>query len=548
MKADLVIYGKIYTSNAKHEYANAAAVKDGKYVYVGDEAGVEEYIENGKTKIFDRRGNGIIMAGGTEGHGHYIMYGILEYLKLSITGSTVDEMIENTRKYVEAHPDYEVYYTFGWDNVAIAAAKETAEVRTRFDEICPDKPMLICDNSGHNGFANSLALKEAGITSETKIHGGTIAKDANGNLLGWLSETALNLCLKKSIATRTAVTPKDYNGVAKTMEDILHSWGYTNYQDGWTNYFGTNAMDILNEIDNTRGLTVNVGGSYKIDVFDDWKEELKALEGYSKQYYGRHFRIDTVKLFSDGEAVESKTGWLVNGYADGSHGTQVWDTETFNAIVKEANSKGMSMHVHTQGDGASQQAVNAFIAAEPTAAPGIYNGIVHARNVLEEIKDKMAAHNYYTATNINWRTLIKASDADKVPYALSEEYARNGFPVRSMLDRGIVLCSSTDVPAAAGAPTDVPGIIEIAVNDSIPDCELYQMNPEERISIEQAMDVFTINGAKLLRIDKERGSVEVGKYADFICLRKDITAIPKTEIHSAVVDTVYFEGKEVYVK
>ncbi len=548
MKADLVIYGKIYTSNAKHDYANAAAVKDGKYVYVGDEAGVEEYIENGKTKIFDRRGNGIIMAGGTEGHGHYIMYGILEYLKLSITGSTVDEMIENTRMYVEAHPDYEVYYTFGWDNVAIAAAKETAEVRTRFDEICPDKPMLICDNSGHNGFANSLALKEAGITSETKIHGGTIAKDANGNLLGWLSETALNLCLKKSIATRTAVTPKDYNGVAKTMEDILHSWGYTNYQDGWTNYFGTNAMDILNEIDNTRGLTVNVGGSYKIDVFDDWKEELKALEGYSKQYYGRHFRIDTVKLFSDGEAVESKTGWLVNGYADGSHGTQVWDTETFNAIVKEANSKGMSMHVHTQGDGASQQAVNAFIAAEPTAAPGIYNGIVHARNVLEEIKDKMAAHNYYTATNINWRTLIKASDADKVPYALSEEYARNGFPVRSILDRGIVLCSSTDVPAAAGAPTDVPGIIEIAVNDSIPDCELYQMNPEERISIEQAMDVFTINGAKLLRIDKERGSVEVGKYADFICLCKDITAIPKTEIHSAVVDTVYFEGKEVYVK
>ena len=548
MKADLVIYGKIYTSNAKHEYANAAAVKDGKYIYVGDEAGVKEYIEDGKTKIFDRRGNGIIMAGGTEGHGHYIMDGILEYLKLSITGSTIDEMIENTRKYVEAHPDYEVYYTFGWDNTTIAAAKETAEVRTRFDEICSDKPMLICDNSGHNGFANSLALKEAGITAETKIHGGTIAKDAQGNLLGWLSETALNLCLKKSIATRTTVTPKDYDGVAKAMEDRLHSWGYTNYQDGWTNYFGTNAMDILNEIDNTRGLTVNVGGSYKIDVFDDWKEELKALEGYSKQYHGKHFRFDTVKLFADGEAVESKTGWLVNGYVDGTHGTQVWDTEVFNALVKEANSKGMSMHVHTQGDGASQQAVNAYIAAEPTAAPGIYNGIVHARNVLEDIKDKMAEHNYYTATNINWRTLIKASDADKVPYALSEEYARNGFPVKSMIDRGIVLCSSTDVPAAAGAPTDVPGIIEIAVNDSIPDCELYEMNPAERISIEQAMDVFTINGAKLLRIDNERGSVEVGKYADFICLCKDITTIPKTEIHSAVVDTVYFEGKEVYVK
>ncbi len=548
MKADLVIYGKIYTSNAKHEYANAAAVKDGKYVYVGDEAGVKEFIEDGKTQVLDRRDKGIIMAGGTEGHGHYIMDGILGYMKFAILGSTIDEMVENTKKYVEAHPDYEVYYTFGWDNVAIASAKETAEVRTRFDEICSDKPMLICDNSGHNGFANSLALKEAGITSETKVHGGTIAKDDKGNLLGWLSETALNLCIKKSIATRTMVMPKDYEGVAKAMEDKLHSWGYTNYQDGWTNYFGTNAMDILEKIDNSRGLTVNVGGSYKIDVFDDWKEELADLEKYSKQYHSKHFRFDTVKLFADGEAVESGTGWLINGYADGSHGTQVWDTQVFNEIVKEGNSKGLSMHVHTQGDGASQQAVDAFVAAEPTAAKGIYNGIVHARNVLEETKDKMGAHNYYTATNINWRTLIKASDADKIPQALSEDYARNGFPVKSLLDRGVVLCSSTDVPAAAGAPTDVPGIIEIAVNDSRPDYEVYEMNPAERISIEQAMDVFTINGAKLLRIEKERGSVEVGKYADFICLCKDITAIPKTDIHTATVDTVYFEGKQVYAK
>ena len=103
MKADLVIYGKIYTSNAQHEYAAAAAIKDGKYVYVGDEAGVKEYIEDGKTQVFDRRGKGIIMAGGTEGHGHYIMNGILEYLKLVITGSTIDEMIEQ-----EAHPHQDI--------------------------------------------------------------------------------------------------------------------------------------------------------------------------------------------------------------------------------------------------------------------------------------------------------------------------------------------------------------------------------------------------------------------------------------------------------
>ena len=121
-----------------------------------------------------------------------------------------------------------------------------------------------------------------------------------------------------------------------------------------------------------------------------------------------------------------------------------------------------------------------------------------------------------------------------------------GYPIKSLIDNGVLVTSSTDVPAASGAPTTVTGIIEVAVNDTRGDFEVVQHNESERVSVEQAMDILTINGAKQLQMEKERGSIEIGKYADFIFINKDISTCAKDTIHEGEVETVYFEGKQVY--
>ena len=546
--ADTIVYGKVYTSNSKQEYVSAFAVKDGKYVYVGTEDGAKQYIKDGTTKVVDYRDKGIVMPGATEGHGHYIGYGALAYLNLTVTGATQDEILANVKDYVKKNPNYKVYYTFGWDNVAMLATKEKIDMKSALDEICKDKVLLIGDDSGHNAFFNSKAAEVAGITKDTQIVGGVLSKDESGKLLGLASDMAMNYLLKYAVAVETIVQESDYEGVVKTMEQALHSFGYTYYQDGWTNYLGAQFMDALSEHDKKAGLSVMISGSYKIDSYDDWKTELTAAKECCKKYPTEHFKFNTVKLFADGEAVESGSGWLIDEYANGTHGTQVWEDETMNAIVKAANEAGMSMHIHSQGDGAARQVVSAYINAEASQTGSIYNGIVHGRNITEDSKKKMGEHHIYAAQNINWRVLTpKGREKEEIEAVYSDVSTyKAGYPIKSLLDNGVLVTSSTDVPAAAGAPTTVPGIIEVAVNDTRGDFEVVQLDEAERVSVETAMDIMTINGAKQLQMEDERGSIETGKYADFIFINKDISSCAKDKIHEGEVKAVYFEGEEVY--
>ena len=546
--ADTVVYGKIYTSNSNQEYAEAFAVKDGKYIYVGDEDGAKAYIQDGTTNVVDYRDKGLVMAGATEGHGHYIGYGALAYLNLSVFGKTQDEILKNVKEYIDKNPDKDAYYTFGWDNVAMLEVKEKIDMKSMLDEICSDKILLIGDDSGHNAFFNSKAAEVAGLTNDTRIVGGVLSKSEDGELLGLASDMALNYLLKYAVGTKKIIQESDYEGLVKTMEAALHCFGYTYYQYVWTNYFGTQFMDALSEHDKKAGLSLVISGSYKIDSYDDWKVELAAAKECCDTYPTTHFKFNTVKLFADGEAVESKSGWLIDGYADGTHGTQVWDDETMNSIVMAANKAGMSMHIHTQGDGASQQVVNAYLNAEDSQTGSIYNGIVHGRNITDDTKKKMGQHHIYAAQNINWRVLTpQGNEVEEIEgvFADASTYMA-GYPIKSLIDAGVLVTSSTDVPAAAGAPTTVPGIIEVAVNDTRGDFEVVQLNESERVSVETAMDIMTINGAKQLQIEDERGSIEPGKYADFIFINKDISNCEKDAIHEGEVASVYFEGKEVY--
>ena len=544
--ADTVVYGKIYTSNSNQEYVEAFAVKDGKYIYVGTEDGVQSYIKEGTTEVVDYRDKGIVMAGATEGHGHYVGYGALSYLNFTVAGKTQDEILENVKAYVEKNPDKNVYYTFGWDNVAMINVKGKIDMKSKLDEICKDKVMLIVDDSGHNAFFNSKAAEVAGITKDTEIAGGLFSKSEDGELLGLASDMAMNYLLKYAVATEQIVQESDYEGIAKAMEETLHSFGYTYYQDGWTNYFGTQLLDALSEYDKNTGLSVVISGSYKIDSYDDWKAELEKVKECSEKYPTDHFKFNTIKLFADGEAVESKSGWLIDGYADGTHGTQVWDDDTMNAIVKAANEAGISMHIHSQGDAATEQVVNAYINAEDSQTSNIYNGICHGRNITDDSKKKMGEHHIYVAENINWRVLTPAGSEEMLDQLFNRTIFKAGYPIRSLIDNGVLVTSSTDVPAASGAPTTVAGIIEVAVNDTRGDFEVIQHDESERVSVEQAMDIMTINGAKQLQMEDERGSIEVGKYADFIFINKDISSCEKDKIHEGEVETVYFEGREVY--
>ncbi len=552
--ADTVVFGKIYTSNAKRDYAEAFAVKDGKYVYVGSAAGVKKFIKDGTTTVLDNRGKGLVMAGATEGHGHYVVAATLASKGFMMTehAGSEKEIAAYLKKHIAKNPNAKLYYTFGWDNQRMLTTKDKIDMRAALDKVCPDKIVIMMDDSGHNAFLNSKAIKAAGLTAKTKIEGGFIAKNKDGRLLGLVSDLASNYVVAEVIAKSELLTSEDFAHSLKYCEDHLHSLGYTNYFDALSSFFGEATFKGISDYDKTTGLTVNIGASYKVDTFNNIDQTIQRAYEYKNSYTTKHFNPSSIKLFADGECVESYSGWVKLPYKDGSTGTQVWPTKTFNYIVKTANAKGLAVHTHASGDAAVEQAVNAYILSEPTSKAELHNCIGHTRNVTEATKDLMAKHDIYTATNICWRLGYRAALPD-LWTKIDRDFFLDGYPLKSMIRRGIVLSSSTDFPANTGAPCDIASIVEIAVNGTldpnlIPQDAIFSYDSKEFLTVEETLDVLTINGAKQLGIEKDRGSVEVGKYADFLFLATDITTAPKNEIHKGKVTTVYFEGKKVFEK
>ena len=555
--ADTVVYGKIYTANSKQDYVEAFAVKDGKYIYVGSKEEAQKYVKEGTTQVLDY-GDGFVMPGATEGHGHYIMIATLTALDLTRSTSTIESLLDFTKETVEKDPSATLYLNFGWDNIKLTDIKGKINIREELDKICSDKPMVLIDNTGHNIFMNSKTIELAGITGETEIEGGTFSKDSDGNLLGLASDIAMNYVMSKVVKPANFIPVDDFAKAIEMGQDNLHANGYTYYLDAYTSYFGESAFIGISEYDKNTGLEVCMEATSKIDPFEDDLDKCIEEEiSYKDKYTTSRFNPDCIKLFADGECVESLSGWVLEPYKDGTYGEQVWEDEEIDNLIKTANENGISVHVHTSGDAAAAQAVNAMVKANDVKQDGVRNSLAHCFGLTEDTMDLMAEYNIASATNIGWRSFLKSyNDFDGVKDIenkfSSYDWFVHGYPLKSQLDKGVVMASSTDYPSNANGPTDILNIIELAVNGTMdfsgfPEgSEIESFSSSEFITLNQALDVMTINGAKLLGIDEERGSIETGKYADFVYIDKDITSIPVDTIHTAKISNVYFEGKEVY--
>ena len=194
--ADLVVYGKIFTSE-NNQIVEAFAVKDGKYVYVGDKKGAEAFVEEGKTEVVDYTDKGLVMPGCGNGHAHYMLGHALQTI-----GTTIDFDADPQKFLTEIVPaavkkaresGAASVFGQGWNYINF---KNNLPTRQQLDAICSDIPMYFLDDECHKALTNTLMLKKAGIINEdgtagrTEIRGGEIGVDANGIPNGFLSEQA----------------------------------------------------------------------------------------------------------------------------------------------------------------------------------------------------------------------------------------------------------------------------------------------------------------------------------------------------------------------
>lgn len=551
-KADLVVYGKIYTSESAN-IVEAFAVKGGKYIYVGDSAGAEPYIERGKTEVINYRGKGLVMPSCGDGHAHYMLAQAIKSIGAMVTSETTPDQfltnivpaaVERARAQGQS-----MIFGFGWNYHTF---KDKMPTRQQLDAICSDIPIYFADDEAHKGLVNTLALVNAGIMGadgsvlkrDKDIRGGEIVMGSDGTPTGLLYEQAgtyVRSTLRNDDLYTTSVA---YANIGEIQAQLL-SKGYTMYVDGWSNYyFNDNFYRAAQQYDNSGEMHFVLGLSHEIESWMAPQEQL-AKASNLKRYATKRVKPQWVKLFIDG-TVEGGTGYCRIPYPDGHRGIVNWSTEEVADITRQANAKDLSMHIHTMGDSAVALAVDAYVAG---GQDNLRNTVVHVRNILPETLIKMRDHNITAAVGMLWHQFhwfgpIYMYLTGMVPAGYEEQ----SYPMKSFFKYGINMSSSTDYPALSGCPDSPFGIIEVAVTGmSDPTIQ----NPwwyEELITREEAIQALTINCAKQMFIENERGSITTGKYADFLLVDKDILTCGPNKIHEASVKATYFEGKKVYAK
>ena len=221
-----------------------------------------------------------------------------------------------------------------------------------------------------------------------------------------------------------------------------------------------------------------------------------------------------------------------------------WTEDEFTDITRKANEKGFTMHVHVLGNKAVNRTVNAFING---GKDEMRNTLVHLRNINQSDYERMAKHNIHVTAGMLWHHATDESLPELLS-ALPEGLSDKGYPMKSFFDYGVNVSSHSDYPALSGSPDDSFGIMEITVTGVYYPEKSKPWWSEELLTREQALTALTINCAKQMFIEDERGSISKGKYADFLLVDKDVLTCPVTEIHTAKPEGTFFEGKKVFAK
>ena len=546
--ADLVVYGKIFTSESG-KIVEAFAVKDGKYVYVGDKKGAEVYVEAGKTEVVDYTDKGLVMPGCGNGHSHYMLGYALKSIGTLIglqddSEKLLKEIVPAAVKKARAEGATSIFAQ-GWRLQSLEANMPT---RLDLDAICSDIPIYLLDEECHKALANTILLKKAGIIKEdgtagrTTLRGGEIVTDADGMPTGLLKEQAQTY-VRSFLDNDNLYTLGKATANLAEIEQYMHSVGYTMYCEGWGNYFvNTNYYQAAKELDKAGKLHFVLGLPYEIESWMDVDEALaRAID--AKKYETTRVIPRWIKLLFDG-GVEAGTGIVDPLYPDGHQGIANWTEEEVTELTRKANANGLVIHIHVMGNKGVNQVVNAFVNG---GQDEMRNTLVHVRNVNTEDYLRMAQHNIYVTSGVTWHHF----PAGAVEYIREHGmtpvgYEDKAYPFKSYFDYGIPATIHSDYPALSGSPDDPFGIMEIAVTGVLWSENGTPLWTEELVSREEVLTALTINCAKQMFVEDERGSISTGKYADFLLLNQDVLTCPVNQIHATKPAATYFEGKKVF--
>ena len=545
--ADLVLEnGSIYTVDNARSWAQAVAVRGGRFVYVGTDAVVQD-LKGPNTRVIDLDGR-MVLPGLFDVHIHAAASG-MEKLACDLTTETiyqeygelpedlVAEYLARIRRCAEARPDADWVVGYGW--VMDAFGPGALASRALLDEIEPGRPVYMESADGHSAWVNSRALEIAGISAATPDPpDGRIDREPGSNEpLGSLQEHAMDLVEdhvpEPDLETRTA-------GLQYAVR-MLNAYGVTSIQDAKT---FRNLLEGYRALDDRGELTLRVVAT---NVWDTSRgmEQLESIRRDRERFTGGNLRATSVKIWLDG-VMENYTAAMLDPYlVEGSpRGMLMMDPGDLMEAVTALDAEGFQVHVHGLGDRAVRESLDAFEAARNV------NGVTDNRHHIAHLQvvqpdDIPRFRQLGVIANFTpyW------AYADDYITELTIPFIRPGivrwmYPIGSLVDDGAVVASGSDWAVSSANPFLQ---IETAITrrDPLGTADAAFI-PEERVSLADAIAMLTINGALVNHSEDETGSIEVGKFADLAVLDRNLFDIDPADISATNVLLTLLGGEAVH--
>jgi predicted amidohydrolase YtcJ len=533
----IVVNGKVYTADGHQTMAEAVAVQGNKILKVGTSREVQR-LRRAQTVVLDAKG-GSVLPGFNDAHAHILSGGLsLGEIDL-LEANTLADVETSIRTWAALNPDREWVTGRGWHYDVFPGGLPTRQI---LDALVPDRPAYLISYDGHSGWANSRALKLAGIARRTAnpTHGVIVKDVRSGEPTGVLKESAMGLV--------TALLPRPGRDerLAALRAAIVEAnrRGITSVQNAGVS---PDDLALYGELRRTEALGVRVYAALSA-ASDITSEELDAFEKLHSQYPDDPmFKTGAVKLMADG-VIESHTAAMLAPYADQPNvrGELQFSEDRLNRLVGDLDRRGWQILIHAIGDRAIRAGLDAFeqaAAVNPEPSQGRRHRLEHIETI-DPADIGRFGRLHVIASMQPYRGLPDPSLMGAWTGSIGEERASRGWPYGSIVKAGGTLAFGSDWPVASMDP--LLGI-HVAVNRATPGgIPPDGWLPTQKLTLLQAVDAYTRNAAWASFDEHRKGSLERDMLADLVILTKDIFALPPARLSEAEVAITVFDGRVVY--
>src|SRR5579872_106697 len=531
--ADLIITNaKIFTEDKNVPKAEAVAILGGRLVGVGSSAAMDAW-RGPETRMMDAGGK-LLLPGFNDAHVHFISGGVqLDSVKLN-DASSAQEFVSRIAQRAKITRRGEWITGGDWDETKWTPPQlPTHEL---IDPVTPRTPVFVSRYDGHEGLANALALKLAGITAKSPDPpGGTIVRDPDGNPTGILKDAAMDVVFK-------AIPPLSHARrlrAAKRALAYAASLGVTSVQDMNPEYAD---VEVYSELQERGQLTTRI---YAAPMITGWHDQAKI--GVRRAFGSPYLRIGAVKGYADG-SLGSTTAYFFQPYTDapntrGLLSSQMQPVSAMRDRMMRADDAGLQLCTHAIGDEAISITLDLYTEVAKAHGPADRRWrIEHAQHMAAKDFDRFAQLKVIASVQ-PYHAIDDGRWAEK---RIGPERIKTTYAFRTFLEHGVRLAFGTDWDVAPLNPllTIYAAVTRATLDGKNPDGWV----PEQKLKVPEAVEAYTMGSAYAEFQDTVKGSITPGKLADMVILSDDIFTIDPKLIRDVTVERTIVGGKVVFEK